>query len=292
MERFFVSQLHVGRHRSSGYSAMGEIATIAARTARPAVKASALVVASGGLVAAYAAPATAAPAPATAATAAAAQSAVAQPAAAPAAVPASFVDGAASTPLVSAHEAFVASVVAPSVAADVTAVGDLGVLGFTAKQAAAATVAKKTATRTVTKAVSRSATRSTGSSSSGVKPKPSTPEVNIPGPTSGIIAIAASLTGIPYVYGGSSTSGFDCSGYTQFVYRRAGISIPRTAESQRQASHKVSNPAPGDLIFFGFPAYHVGIYAGPGKLYHASRPGTRTSLASIWTYSNVSYGRI
>ena len=55
MERFFVSQLHVGRHRSSGYSAMGEIATIAARTARPAVKASALVVASGGLVAAYAA---------------------------------------------------------------------------------------------------------------------------------------------------------------------------------------------------------------------------------------------
>ncbi|HRC00222.1 MAG TPA: C40 family peptidase, partial [Dermatophilaceae bacterium] len=161
-----------------------------------------------------------------------------------------------------------------------------------ATQGAAATVAKKTATRTVTKAVSRSATRSTGSSSSGVKPKPSTPEVNIPGPTSGIIAIAASLTGIPYVYGGSSTSGFDCSGYTQFVYRRAGISIPRTAESQRQASHKVSNPAPGDLIFFGFPAYHVGIYAGPGKLYHASRPGTRTSLASIWTYSNVSYGRI
>ena len=62
MERFFVSQLHVGRHRSSGYSAMGEIATIAARTARPAVKASALVVASGGLVAAYAVPATAAPA--------------------------------------------------------------------------------------------------------------------------------------------------------------------------------------------------------------------------------------
>ena len=289
MERFFVSQLHVGRHRSSGYSAMGEIATIAARTARPAVKASALVVASGGLVAAYAVPATAAPAPATAV---AAQPAAAQPVSASAAVPAAFLDSAATTPLVSAHEAFVASVVAPSVSADVTAVGDLGVLGFTAKQAAVTAVATTTTpTRTLTKAVSRSATRSSGHTSSGTTTKPSTPEVNIPGPTSGIIAIAASLTGIPYVYGGSSTSGFDCSGYTQFVYRRAGISIPRTAESQRQASHKVSNPAPGDLIFFGFPAYHVGIYAGPGKLYHASRPGTLTSLASIWTYSNVSYGR-
>lgn len=291
MERFFVSQLHVGRHRSSGYSAMGEIATIAARTARPAVKASALVVASGGLVAAYAVPATAAPAPATPV---AAQPAAAQPVSASAAVPAAFVDSAATTPLVSAHEAFVASVVAPSVSADVTAVGDLGVLGFTAKQAAVNTLAKKP-TRTLAKAVSRSATRSatrsSGSSSSGTKTQPSTPHVTIPGPDSGIIAIAASLTGIPYVYGGSSTSGFDCSGYTQFVYRRAGMSIPRTAEGQRQASQKVSNPAPGDLIFFGFPAYHVGIYAGPGKLYHASRPGTLTSLASIWTYSNVSYGR-
>lgn len=288
MERFFVSQLHVGRHRSSGYSAMGEIATIAARTARPAVKASALVVASGGLVAAYAVPATAAPATSPAAAAA---PAVAQSAAAPLAVPAAFADSAAATPLVSAHEAFVASVVAPSVAADVTAVGDLGVLGFTAAKAAAP-VTVKTHTRTTTTVVSRSATRSTVRSTATVKPKAAKPtNISIPGPTSGIIAIAASLTGIPYVYGGTSTNGFDCSGFTQFVYRRAGISIPRTAESQRQAATKVTNPAPGDLIFFGFPAYHVGIYAGPGKLYHASRPGTLTSLASIWTYSNVSYGR-
>ena len=137
MERFFVSQLHVGRHRSSGYSAMGEIATIAARTARPAVKASALVVASGGLVAAYAVPATAAPATSPAA------AAVAQSAAAPLAVPAAFADSAAATPLVSAHEAFVASVVAPSVAADVTAVGDLGVLGFTAAKVAAPVTDRK-----------------------------------------------------------------------------------------------------------------------------------------------------
>ncbi|MDQ6897085.1 MAG: NlpC/P60 family protein [Actinomycetota bacterium] len=112
-----------------------------------------------------------------------------------------------------------------------------------------------------------------------------------PAPTSGIIGIAASLSGIPYVYGGTTTSGFDCSGFTGYVYARAGKSIPRVAEAQRAASTKVSNPVPGDLIFFGFPAYHVGIYAGDGKLYDAQRTGTFTGLHVIWTQTNVSYGR-
>ena len=84
--------------------------------------------------------------------------------------------------------------------------------------------------------------------------------------------------------------GFDCSGFTQYVYRQAGISIPRTAEAQRQASTKVSNPQPGDLVFWGIPATHVGIYAGPGMTIDSASSGTRVSLHKIWS-GNLSYGR-
>ena len=105
-----------------------------------------------------------------------------------------------------------------------------------------------------------------------------------------IVGIAASLSGIPYRYGGSSTSGVDCSGYTSLVFRTAGISIPRTAEAQRAASTRVSNPQPGDLVFVGIPASHVGIYAGPGMMYDAQHTGTFSGLHKIWT-SNVTYGR-
>lgn len=62
------------------------------------------------------------------------------------------------------------------------------------------------------------------------------------------LSIAASLAGIYYVYGGTTPAGFDCSGYTQYVFGKAGISLPRTAEAQRQASTRVTNPQPGDLV--------------------------------------------
>ena len=53
----------------------------------------------------------------------------------------------------------------------------------------------------------------------------------------------------------------------------------------------MSNPVPGDLIFFGYPAYHVGIYAGGNMMYDSPRTGKTTGLHVIWTQSNVSYGR-
>ena len=95
-----------------------------------------------------------------------------------------------------------------------------------------------------------------------------------PAPVSGgsVLSVAASLLGIPYRYGGSSPStGFDCSGFTSYVYRIArGITIPRTAEGQRKGSARVTSPVPGDLVFFGVPATHVGIYAGNGMMYDLS----------------------
>lgn len=93
--------------------------------------------------------------------------------------------------------------------------------------------------------------------------------------------------GIPYVWGGNSPSqGFDCSGYTRWVYRKVGISIPRVANDQMRAMKRTTNPKPGDLVFFlngsGY-AYHVGIYAGAGYMYAAPRKGLNVRKERIWS---------
>lgn len=124
-----------------------------------------------------------------------------------------------------------------------------------------------------------------------VKPvKPATPPKAVTPAKAGVVGIASGLQGIPYVWGGTSTKGFDCSGFTQHVFRKAGIELPRTAAQQQKATTKVSEPKPGDLVFFGAPAYHVGVYAGGGKMYDAPRRGKTTGLRTIWS-SNVTYGR-
>ena len=108
--------------------------------------------------------------------------------------------------------------------------------------------------------------------------------------SSEVVNIARTLLGIPYVYGGSSPSGFDCSGFTQYVFGKAGISIPRTASAQQDAATPVSDPQPGDLVFFGSPAWHVGIYTGNGMMIDSPRSGKSTSERAI--FSGVSgYGR-
>ena len=112
--------------------------------------------------------------------------------------------------------------------------------------------------------------------------------------SSGILGIAASLAGIYYVYGGTTTAGFDCSGYTQYVFAKMGISLPRTAEQQRQATTPVTNPQPGDLVFFGFPAHHVGIYAGNGTMWDSQETGTPIALRTDRSERNggATYGRV
>jgi cell wall-associated NlpC family hydrolase len=117
----------------------------------------------------------------------------------------------------------------------------------------------------------------------------------VPAPRSaGILGIAASLAGIYYEYGGTTTSGFDCSGYTQYVFARVGISLPRTAEEQRRATTPVTDPQPGDLVFFGAPARHVGIYAGDGMMWDSEQPGTAVALRTDRSERNggATYGRV
>ena len=110
-----------------------------------------------------------------------------------------------------------------------------------------------------------------------------------------IVKIAASKKGAPYAYGATGPNSFDCSGFTSWVYARAGKQLPRTSSQQAAATRNVtaSERRPGDLVFFasGGDVYHVGIYAGKGHIWHAPRPGTSVHLAKIWTPAHF-YGRL
>jgi len=132
--------------------------------------------------------------------------------------------------------------------------------------------------------VSRSTTRS------AISPTSTPAPVAAASRSGGILGIAASLAGIYYIYGGTTTAGFDCSGYTQYVFAKMGISIPRTSEAQQAAVTPVSNPQPGDLVFFGSPAGHVGIYAGNGMMWDSPHSGAAVALRAVWS-SSPTYGR-
>lgn len=108
-----------------------------------------------------------------------------------------------------------------------------------------------------------------------------------------LIDNAMSLIGTPYAWGGTTRSGFDCSGFTQYVYRGSGISIPRTSYAQFTSGTSVSrsNLSPGDLVFFdtnGPGASHVGIYIGGGSFVHAANPrrGVTTNSLNAGYYAS------
>ena len=124
--------------------------------------------------------------------------------------------------------------------------------------------------------------------------KKSTSNANPPASSKGqaIVNTAAKYIGVRYVYGGTSPSGFDCSGLVQYVCRQNGISVNRTSRAQYSNGVAVSksNLQPGDLVFFskGSGISHVGIYAGGGQVIHAPSPGKRVcyiALSKICGYS-------
>lgn len=235
---------NAGRHRAPGrFNPLSELSDIAAKAAEPAVKTSAVLAASGGLVAAFAIPAQAAPAE--------------KPAGSPAAAP--------------------VAVKAPEAAAP-AAQNAFGVIGFEATAKPKPKPAPRPEPAPEPQRTEQAASRS-------VERAPLAPA------TGGVLAIAAQYKGIMYKYGGTTPDGFDCSGYTQYVFRQIGISLPRTAEEQRQMATPVSDPQPGDLVFFGAPAYHMGIYAGDGKMWDSPRTGKAVDLRDIWS-SSVTYGRV
>jgi cell wall-associated NlpC family hydrolase len=160
-------------------------------------------------------------------------------------------------------------------------------------EAKAAAAAKAKAEAAALAASQAAATASTGSSSgsSGSSTGGSTGggggTVIDPGGSghSSVVAIAQRYLGVPYVWGGASPSGFDCSGLAMYCYAQVGISLSHGATDQQRASHPVSLSAlqPGDLVFFGSASYshHVGIYVGGGSMIHAPHTGAVVSYGSI-----------
>jgi hypothetical protein len=85
-----------------------------------------------------------------------------------------------------------------------------------------------------------------------------------------ILNFAKQFLGVPYLWGGVSPAGFDCSGLMMYVFKHFGINLPRTAAQQQRVGRAVRPPyLPADLLFFGSPAHHVGMYAGRGLMLDA-----------------------
>lgn len=98
-----------------------------------------------------------------------------------------------------------------------------------------------------------------------------------------IVAYASNFLGTPYQWGGDGPSTFDCSGFVKYVYGHFGVNLPRVACEQQGAGSPVSrdNLQAGDLVFFGYPAHHVGIYVGDGCYMHAPRTGDVVKISPL-----------
>lgn len=104
-----------------------------------------------------------------------------------------------------------------------------------------------------------------------------------PASSDSIIAYASNFIGTPYKWGGNGPDSFDCSGFTSYVYSHFGVSLPRIASEQQTVGTEVSRDElqPGDLVFFGAPAHHVGIYVGNDCYIHAPRTGEVVKISPL-----------
>jgi cell wall-associated NlpC family hydrolase len=94
-----------------------------------------------------------------------------------------------------------------------------------------------------------------------------------------VVSYAKHFLGVPYVYGGSTPRGFDCSGFVRYVYAHFGVTLPHSSYAQFSDGRRVGRGSlhPGDLVFFDAVG-HVGIYIGNGRFIHAPHSGTRVRI--------------
>ncbi|MDX6407490.1 MAG: peptidoglycan DL-endopeptidase CwlO [Gaiellaceae bacterium] len=121
----------------------------------------------------------------------------------------------------------------------------------------------------------------------------STPEGSTVAPPNvhgGVVGIAMRYLGVPYVWGGSTPRGFDCSGFAMYVFAQIGVSLPHSSYAQfaMGSSVSISQLQPGDLVFFT-GASHMGIYIGGGQFIHAPHTGDVVKISSLSGYYSSNF---
>jgi len=134
-------------------------------------------------------------------------------------------------------------------------------------------------------AAARAATAAAQPRTANLKPNFVSPPTMVPGDRYGsVVGIAMQYLGTPYVWGGESPSGFDCSGLVAYVYGKVGVSLPHSTYAQWAYPNAVSvsrsQLEPGDLVFF-YGLGHVGIYVGGGNFIHAPHTGSVVRIDSL-----------
>ncbi len=164
-------------------------------------------------------------------------------------------------------------------------------------QAAAAAAAAAKARQLV---LAQQATQQTAqqNSSKGQHATPVAFQYNAPpvgGGAGTAVRVALSKLGDPYIFAAAGPNAFDCSGLVMYAWGQAGVYLPHNAAAQAADSHPISYSQlqPGDLVFYGSPIYHVGIYIGGGNVVEANNPSTGVIEASVfWDGIPVEYGRV
>ncbi|MBC1288787.1 peptidase P60 [Listeria welshimeri] len=166
-----------------------------------------------------------------------------------------------------------------------------------------ATTTNNTTNAASTNAVSNESTKATNKTASkteNTSSKDETPSTPAPSGSgySAMISAARAQLGKPYSLGATGPSAFDCSGFTSYAFRAAGISLPRTSGGQYAAASKISasQAKPGDLVFFNYGGgiAHVGIYVGGGQMINAQNNGVKYDniTSGYWAKYLVGYGRV
>jgi cell wall-associated NlpC family hydrolase len=135
----------------------------------------------------------------------------------------------------------------------------------------------------------RATAESSGPSVRALLDNPPNPNFSL----SAVVAVAEQYEGVPYVFGGSTPAGFDCSGFTMYVYAHFGIALPHSAAAQGRMGTAIARSAaqPGDVVVMDGGA-HVGIYVGPGQMIDAPEPGRTVGIHAIYdnSYYIVRFG--